>query len=452
MHLMGDSVPQVRDTVAWALGRIVAELHDYIDPVSLLPELTGIACRGLGDSKKVASSCVWCLMNIGEKFATDPQAQTSPLSPLTPVVIDALLKVTVVPGVDRDFRAPAYEAAAAFIANAAVDCEPVVRSLANTVLTRLQEGLASQNKLVGVDDREAYYDQQASLCALLAATTRRLDKGIAPLADNIMSVLLNLLQSITKASTVIEDVFLAVGNLAGAIEGNFDRYWPDFAPFLIAAIRNHEAIQTCAFAIGLIGDISRALEQRFAGECCKAVMIVLAEIWNQPNLHYSLKPLVLTAFGDTALAIGPLFQPFLAGTMGYLSQAVVTHLGSDPIDDDDFLVELQEAIVQTFVGVIQGFKDSPEINELLPYISNILVFAKTVIESNTEDDALVRAVVGLLGDIADSIPQSDQLKSLLRANNWMQTLFRGVSTGKNYETATKEVALWARDKVAAVLA
>lgn len=46
---------------------------------------------------------------------------------------------------------------------------------------------------------------------------RKLNDGIEPLANQIMTVSLGLIQSF-KASTVLEDAFLVVGTMAAALE------------------------------------------------------------------------------------------------------------------------------------------------------------------------------------------------------------------------------------------
>lgn len=43
---------------------------------------------------------------------------------------------------------------------------------------------------------------------------RKLNDGIQPLADRIMTLILQLIQSAGKTSTVLEDAFLVVGSLA----------------------------------------------------------------------------------------------------------------------------------------------------------------------------------------------------------------------------------------------
>lgn len=51
----------------------------------------------------------------------------------------------------------------------------------------------------------------------LQCVVRKLNDGIQPLADRIMTLILQLIQSSGKTSTVLEDAFLVVGALASGI-------------------------------------------------------------------------------------------------------------------------------------------------------------------------------------------------------------------------------------------
>jgi importin subunit beta-1 len=49
---------------------------------------------------------------------------------------------------------------------------------------------------------------------ILQSVIRKLNDGIQPLADRIMTLVLQLIQAAGKTSTVLEDAFLVVGSLA----------------------------------------------------------------------------------------------------------------------------------------------------------------------------------------------------------------------------------------------
>lgn len=105
-----------------------------------------------------------------------------------------------------------------------------------------------------------------------------------------------------------------------ALEQNFSPYMQAFLPMLYPALKAHEYTQLCTIAVGIIGDISRALGETSA-QYSDAFMSVLLENLQSEVLSRSVKIPVLSCFGDIALAIGPSFEPYLETTMTVLQQA-----------------------------------------------------------------------------------------------------------------------------------
>lgn len=183
---------------------------------------------------------------------------------------------------------------------------------------------------------------------------RKLNAGIQPLADRVMTLILQLIQAAGKTSTVLEDAFLVVGSLASgqrsfyiilfvvlnpclgiALEANFAPYIQAFLQFLFPALKAHEDTQLCTVAVGIIGDISRALGAQSA-QYANDFMTILVENLQSDVLNRNVKISILSCFGDIGLAIGPAFEPYLNTTMSVLSQAgqvepnPVSHLPSVP--------------------------------------------------------------------------------------------------------------------------
>jgi importin subunit beta-1 len=151
-----------------------------------------------------------------------------------------------------------------------------------------------------------------------------------------MTLVLQLIQVAGKQSTVLEDAFLVVGNMASgehreypfksslilgiALEQNFHPYLQAFLPFLDPALKAYDDPQLCAVAVGLIGDICRALGE-VSASYCDMFMNALLENLTSPVLDRSVKISVVACFGDIAMAIGPAFEPYLGATMAVLRQA-----------------------------------------------------------------------------------------------------------------------------------
>jgi importin subunit beta-1 len=153
-----------------------------------------------------------------------------------------------------------------------------------------------------------------------------------------MTAILSLIQGAGKTSTIVEDAFLVVGALASgrsgtighvnltnilrflALESNFSPYIGAFLPLLYPALKAHEDTQLCTVAVGIIGDISRALGEQSA-QYASHFMTVLLENLQSEILNRNVKIVILSCFGDIALAIGTNFEPYLETTMNVLRQA-----------------------------------------------------------------------------------------------------------------------------------
>lgn len=82
-----------------------------------------------------------------------------------------------------------------------------------------------------------------------------------------MHVLLQVLSTLPPKSSVPDIVFAAVGAVATALEEDFLKYMESFTPFLYKALENHEEPGLCALGVGLVGDITRAVNEKVQPFC-----------------------------------------------------------------------------------------------------------------------------------------------------------------------------------------
>ena len=92
--MMDDPVLQVKDSAAFALGRICENVSESIDAQEHLRPLIVALFGGLSSSPKMASSCCWALLNLAERFAGEPGCLENPMSPHFQESIQRLLAVT----------------------------------------------------------------------------------------------------------------------------------------------------------------------------------------------------------------------------------------------------------------------------------------------------------------------------------------------------------------------
>ncbi|KAI8848989.1 armadillo-type protein [Chytridium lagenaria] len=330
----------VKDTAAWALGRICEKL-DAKQLGAMLTPLIEVVLKGLNDQPRVATNCAWCIMQLAERVEKEGDGDY-PLLPFFEHLIRGLLESAEKLSEEVNVKATAYEAIASLCYNSVV-------SLLTGILTKLEQTVLMQNEVVNNDDRMTIQEQQANLCSVLTNIIRRLGQSISPFSDNIMQLLLQMLSTASKNSTVHEDVFIVV-----TVEQFFERYMEQFKPFLLAALQNPGDAQLSAIAVGLVGDICRALNARVIPHC-NEFMLLLVQNLQSDVLDRTVKPAILSCFGDIALAIGGHFDqyasvlPTLSFVMDYAKV-----IQDDSPEEIDYYSVLREGILEAFVGIVQG--------------------------------------------------------------------------------------------------
>lgn len=265
--MMDDQSLHVRDSTAYALGRVTEACSDAIDPQQNLPTLIESLFKGLLSNAKMAPSCCWALMNLAERFAGDVGAATNPITPHFNQAVSSLLDITARQDAETSVRTAAYEVLNIFVQNSAMESMQAIASLSDVIIKRLEETVALQQQVVSVEDKITLEEMQNSLCTVLQAIVSRLDKEIIPQGDRIMQVLLQILNSVGAKSSVPEAVFAVVSALATSMEQDFNKYMEAYAPFLYNALGNQEEASLCSMAIGLVSDITRALNEQSQPYC-----------------------------------------------------------------------------------------------------------------------------------------------------------------------------------------
>ena len=219
---------------------------------------------------------------------------------------------------------------------------------------------------------------------------------------------------------------------------------PHFRPFLSLGLSNFEEHQVCAVAIGVVGDICRALEIKVLPYCDEIVHLLLRNLQN-PALNRNVKPPILSCFGDIALAVGGNFEKYMHITMSMLQQASQTVVDMDDDDLVDYLHQLQEGIFEAYTGVLQGLRADSKADAFVPYIEQclqLLILVAKVTEAHGATDDLLRAAVGVVGDLASTLgPRFKQQARSPPFKEAIKLLMK--EAGKSQSDATKQVAQWA---------
>lgn len=442
--MMDDQVIQVKDSAAYALGRICEASSESIDAQNHLSPLISALFTGLSSHPKMASSCCWALMNLADRFAGDPGCNENPLSAHFQASVTHLLQVTERHDADNQLRTAAYEVLNAFVTNAANDSVGFVATLSNVILERLEKTIQLQQQVVSVEDKLTLEEMQTSLTSVVMAIVQRLEVEIKPQGDRIMAILLQLLNSVGGKSSVPDTVFAAIGALANSLEEDFLKYMDAFVPYLYNALGNQEEPGLCAMAIGLVSDITRSLGEKVQ-PWCDAFMNYLLNNLRSQALSNQFKPAILQCFGDIAQAIGGHFETYLTVVAQVLQQAASIPMTEITYEMLDYVISLREGIMDAWDGAIVAMKSSGKTQLLVPYVQSIFELLHSVYTESSRTEALLRSSLGVVGDLADAFPHGE-FAEFYRAD-WLTAMAREVRSNRDFQPRTQDTARWAREQI-----
>ncbi|KAI1778989.1 ARM repeat-containing protein [Hypoxylon cercidicola] len=442
--MMEDSSTFVKDSTAYALGRITEACSQAIDPATHLDPLIRSLFAGVHDSK-MAASCCWALMNLAERFSGEFDAASNPLTPHFNQSVQTLLTVTSQAGAETSVRTTSYEVLGAFVQHAATDSFQSIAQLSDVIIKRLEETIPMQTQVVSIEDRIALEEMQTSLSTVLQAIIQRLEKEISPQGDRIMHVSLQILGMVGPKSSVPESIFATISGLANAMEDEFVKYMDAFAPFLYNALANQEEPALCSMAIGLVSDITRSMGERSQPYCDSFMNYLLNNLRSQ-TLSNQFKPAILQCFGDIANAIGGHFETYLSVVAQVLQQAAtVTAAPDGSYELYDYVISLREGIMDAWGGIIGAMKMSNKTPALQPYVQSVFQLLNIISQDMNRSESLMRSCMGVIGDLADAYPNGE-LAEVFR-QDWVTAMIKETKTNRDFQSRTLETARWAREQV-----
>ncbi|CAI5790193.1 importin subunit beta-1 [Podarcis lilfordi] len=452
IELMKDPSVVVRDTTAWTVGRICELLPEAaINDIYLAPLLQCLI-EGLGAEPRVASNVCWAFSSLAEAAyeaadVADDQEEpaTYCLSSSFELIVQKLLETTDRPdGHQNNLRSAAYEALMEIVKNSAKDCYPAVQKTTLVIMERLQQVLQMESHIQSTSDRIQFNDLQSLLCATLQNVLRKVQHQDAlQISDVVMASLLRMFQSTAGSGGVQEDALMAVSTLVEVLGGEFLKYMDAFKPFLSIGLKNYAEYQVCLAAVGLVGDLCRALQSNILPFCDEVMQLLLENLGNE-NVHRSVKPQILSVFGDIVLAIGGEFKKYLEVVLNTLQQASQAQVDKSDYDMVDYLNELREGCLEAYTGIIQGLKGDqenvhPDVMLVQPRVEFILSFIDHIATDEDHTDGVVACATGLIGDLCTAFGK-DVLK-LVEARPMIHEL---LTEGRRSKTnKTKTLATWA---------
>lgn len=443
LPLIKDETLQVKETVAWCLGRIVENLIEIRDIEGHFNALLESLVTGLSDHPKVSTNCCWSFINLLEHFCVDaPDSETSILSPYYEGIVPILVGLTNKTDNEYSSRTSAYEALSSFVTYSANDTLPIIQTIASEAVSRLESSIPLLKNLNSIEAKANLEELQIDILALLTCVIRRLKNDVLSASDSLMELFIKLLEIQDPNSLLEEDIFIAISSIASAIGPDFNKYMPVFLPYLTKALTNTES-PTCDTAIGLVADLAQSLGQGIE-QYWSDLMQILGSNLNDANLNRDLRPTILSCFGDIAAAIGPSFVQYAEFVLQICVQASQITPEDSSIESFEYVSKVKESVLDAYMGIVNGLSSQP--NVIYQYVGAMF----QLIESISTDpellgiESIARTSAGLLGDVAAMFPNATFRQ--LYSQDWVTLYIKSIRSNPLFSESTKDAARWARDQ------
>ncbi|KXZ55363.1 hypothetical protein GPECTOR_3g492 [Gonium pectorale] len=472
LNALKDQHRVVRETTAWALGRVFEHVHGNepegampIVSKDMLPGLLNALVESLKDEPRVAYFVCDAVCLLAQGYNSGDE--TAPLSPFLKDLVQKLYEAAEVyrnhPSAESSGKAQvaAYEAINDLVRSSARDTLEFVGTLLTVVLQAINANL--EVHLASQQAAEKMATLQGQFCGMLVVCMERLCRSetakaaLVPLRDQIMETLLKVLTRTHTGMGVHEEAMLAVGTFTVAVGSDFEKYLPQFAPFIRAGLQDHMQWQVCLSTVGVLGDVCRAVGAAVWPYCDELVSIVLSNL-GSPTVHRNIKPELLTVLGDIALAIEGLFAKYLDAVLTILRQAMgmSVQMCNKDYDTYDYNNLLRRGILDALTGIVQGLSDDitkgsnagpASRDRLTAELPAIFQFICSIGSDQTAgdayDDEVSRAAIALMGDLISILPTAGPGLASASGREWVGLVSYVLSCGD--DSGSNSNVHWAID-------
>lgn len=92
-------------------------------------------------------------------------------------------------------------------------------------------------------------------------------------------------------------------------------------------VRIKRCLQVCLSTVGVLGDICRNVEEGILPQCDEIMSILVTNLGRE-DVHRTIKPQILSSFGDIALVVGEKFDKYVDAVLRVLKQAMALSVQS----------------------------------------------------------------------------------------------------------------------------
>jgi len=220
-------------------------------------------------------------------------------------------------------------------------------------------------------------------------------------------------------------------------------YMQQFTPLLVQGLQQFSIDSMLSVSVGVVVDICAAIGPAFQ-PFADAVVQVLLQCLRDGSVVRDVKPTVVSAFGDIAMAIQGAYEPYLQVTVMLLMQA--SQQTAESPEMIDFINTLRTSVLEAYSGITVGLSEGGRADLFVGSVPPVLQFLSTLASDQTKDDMVLQKAVALLGDLANEM--GPQVKNHLQQPFVEQLVNQAITS---QDESVRQYAEWSREKIKALM-
>ena len=216
-----------------------------------------------------------------------------------------------------------------------------------------------------------------------------------------------------------------------------------FTPLLVQGLKSFGVDSMVSVSVGVVVDICGAIGTAFQ-PFADAVVQVLLECLRDGSVFRDVKPTVVSAFGDIAMAIKAAYEPYLQVTVMLLMQA--SQQTAESPEMIDFINTLRCAVLEAYSGITVGLSEGGRADLFVGSVPPVLQFLSLLASDQNKDDMVLQKAVALLGDLANEM--GPHVKMHLQQPSIEQLVHQAEAS---QDESIRQYADWCRQKIHALM-
>ena len=129
-----------------------------------------------------------------------------------------------------------------------------------------------------------------------------------------------------------------------------------------------QEVEVCIATVGVLGDICRAMDNQIANYSDRIMQVLLGTL-SDATVDRSIKPQILSSFGDIALAVGNHFETYLPHVLPMLRGAQHLSVQQQQAGNEalyDYNNQLRLGILEAYAGIVHALTNEKAAQYLTP--------------------------------------------------------------------------------------